>query len=266
MKTLKSFALSTLLAIGCVQTASAGLLAYTVDTTTDQLMSIDLSTGTTNVIGATGFEDVEGLAYHHATGTLYGVDDSSDQLLTFDLTTGAGTVVGSLGQNFSDVGLAFAADGTLYAGGDLSDSGLFSIDLLTGAATLIGDPSVSPFGLAFYDGVMYGVSDDCTGDDCLISVDLSDGSVTQIGSFGGLNADEGGLDVSASGQLWFLESDMSNVYTIDATTGLATAGASISCSPDCTLEGLAIVDVPEPTTLAIFGLGLLGFGLRARKA
>ncbi len=58
--------------------------------TTDHLARVDVATGTTTVIGDTGFFDVFGLGYWN--GSVYGFTNSRKFVL-IDLTTGAGTLV-----------------------------------------------------------------------------------------------------------------------------------------------------------------------------
>jgi len=272
VKNIKSLLLSTCLLLGIATPAQATLLAYAIDTVSDQLLQIDLTTGTTTVIGDTGFADIEGLSFQRSTGILFGLDDASDQLITLNLNTGVGTVVGSLGFNFSDAGLAFDENGNLYASGDLGNSGLYSVNFLTGAASFISNSGDDSFDIAFFNGALYGVSDDCDSDDCLQTVNTLTGDTTFVGSLGGINVDEGGLDFDNQGNLWFVEKNENTIFQINILTGLATAGANIDCRPNnCQLEGLAIIDttrtvtVPEPSTIAIFSLALLGFSFLQRR-
>lgn len=124
-------------------------------------------------VGATGFNNIGGLAYDANTDTLYGCTASElgGNLLTCDRTTGLCTDIGPTG--FSDcAALEFGPDGVLYAGvgGTLAAAGsLLSVDTDTGLATLIGDsgfPVLS--GLAFVpfvDGDGDGIQD--SADNCL---------------------------------------------------------------------------------------------------
>ena len=81
---------------------------YGVDNSTDQLITINTTTGAATVVGSLGFSIVRGLAFDPNTSTLYGVDALADQLITINTTTGAGTAVGPLGFD-APTGLTFTA-------------------------------------------------------------------------------------------------------------------------------------------------------------
>ena len=111
----------------------------------DRLISVDVLTGATSVIGAIGHERVDAIARHGGNGVLYGVANLGNQLLSIDPVTGVGTAVASL--PFSTItGLAYlpSTDQLLAL-----DSGqLVEIDVATGDLIPIGPPSVmNPFDL-----------------------------------------------------------------------------------------------------------------------
>ena len=102
----------------------------------DRLVRVDTITGTWTTIGSTGYSSIQGLAMHQ--GTLYAWDLNSG-VVVIDPNTGAATdpfpgVTGPTGLQF----LCSHPDGRLLAGGGSSTNSLFSIDLTTGAANLIG--------------------------------------------------------------------------------------------------------------------------------
>ncbi|MGI9429797.1 MAG: hypothetical protein ACR2NM_14135, partial [Bythopirellula sp.] len=77
----------------CFANDSADTL-FGVDTSTDELVAIDATTGSGTAVGPIGFDSVVSLAFDPSTRSLYGVDFFSDQLIRIDSQTGFGTAVG----------------------------------------------------------------------------------------------------------------------------------------------------------------------------
>jgi len=113
------------------------------------LETVDPATGTSTVIGPTGFGPISGLAYDVGSGTMYGVTAGGAPalLVTVNLATGAAAPVAPLmdvaGAPLLRVGsIEFGPDGVLY--GAMAQNGtpnagwLFSIDTTTGLSTFIG--------------------------------------------------------------------------------------------------------------------------------
>ena len=120
--------------------------------------TVDKTTGAATFVGqATGqFTRLYGLGFGPG-GVLYanGFDDPSQAatLFTVDPATGATSVVGltgvTLGRRTSFSGLALRSDGVLLSLGSIDASavgGLYSMNTLTGVATLIGSTTL-PFGV-----------------------------------------------------------------------------------------------------------------------
>ncbi len=84
-----------------------------VGTNKDRIYTIDLSTGTTTVVGNTGFGVLTNDLDFDESGNLYGVVGSTSQnnnFISIDKTNGTGTTIGSL--NYPNItGLAFARSG-----------------------------------------------------------------------------------------------------------------------------------------------------------
>ncbi len=138
-------AVLALLAGGVAQ-SKAGIL-HGSDIITDELLTINTSTGVATSVGALGFGGVEGLAFDPNTNTLYGSDIGTGELLTIDTSTGVGTSVGALG--FGSVGgLAFDPNTNTLYGSDFFADELVTINTSTGAAT-----SVGPLGFSSVQGL-----------------------------------------------------------------------------------------------------------------
>ena len=97
-----------ILLAGGVAQSRAGIL-HGSDVFSDELLTINTSTGAGTSVGALGFDRVEGLAFDPNTNTLYGSDFDTEKLLTINTSTGAGTPVGALGFTIVS-GLAFVPE------------------------------------------------------------------------------------------------------------------------------------------------------------
>lgn len=235
------------------------------------LMRIDLSTGDYSDLGAVGFHSASsGLAF--ANDQLYAVgatDPGHASEEFWNLTTPPGSLIGApIGQNSAD-GLDYdRTTGTMYM---LSTwfmfEGLYSIDIATGASTLVAGSVV----FTQYDGLAINSQGDIFAAsfarDSLSQINLTGGSsisYTEIGSLGipsstsycGLSFDE--LD-----RLWMLRDDGS-IYRVDTSTGAATFIAQ-SVANNGGLAINPVVATPEPTTMLLICFGLIGLAGLRRK-
>ncbi len=233
------------------------------DTSNSTFYSIDLATGTGTTIGGTGglkFGDVEALSFFG--NTLYAIDDSSNKLITIDTTTGAGTAVGALGVSVSGPGLAISASGVAFMG-DRSGNDLWTVDLGTGAATLLnGSIGADLDGLTFLGNTLYGVD---PGNDSLFTVNTTTGAASLVGAGGTLGGLSTESALTTDGTWLYAADDDGDYFRINPNTGAAT----VITRNGTDVEGLAMqsaaVPVPTPTTLALLGIGLVGFGFKRRK-
>jgi hypothetical protein len=115
---------------------TSGLYAVSFGATQD-LYSINPSTGTTTLIGPTGLGYGAWRGLSTNSSTLYFADGAD--LYTLSTATGAATLVGAFGGS-AEMGVLLTEGGVLY-GGDDTDNRVDTINAGTGAATLGPSPS-----------------------------------------------------------------------------------------------------------------------------
>jgi len=158
---------------------------------------------------------------------------SPSRLLKVSLATGMGTVVCNLPAGVDAVNYhstTFSREGKLYAS-NYEDATLDLIDPCTCEVTVIG-----PTGVGAIPGItanktlgLYGMD---TTNDTLVDVSVFTGAATVIGSLGADFTTAGATWSDAleagSGGLFGLNGATSQLYEIDATTGLATATQTVT--------------------------------------
>jgi hypothetical protein len=138
-------------------------LIYTIWTTstTLQFLKIDPAIGMASAVAVplTGvlFDDMNGLAFHPATGDMYILDQREHRggpALIYHVDRATGAVLSTLSLDQSGLnslgGIEFDESGSLYyikgdTTGERIDRTLYRVDLLTGATTPVGDTGVANF-------------------------------------------------------------------------------------------------------------------------
>lgn len=286
-------ALSLSLATGL----AAQPFAYSVESDgDDSLYLIDLATGTKELIGPVGFDDVEGTDLA-PDGTLYGWDDNTDRLIRIDPQTGAGTAIGTATDVVEGVpGLTICPDGTIYLAAldfdprgfpsvlyevDPSDSSLFEIGSfpVPGAIQAIACDA---------EGTLYGINDPFDArslpDSHLWRIDRNDACPTDLGPLG-ITFAQGDIDFGPDGLLYGIN-DGAIVFRGESEAQDARGEPTPPSGPIFEIdvdvpsgfqsgntmpgghEGLAVLadpsvlEIPTVSQLGLFAL-ILGLGLAA---
>ncbi len=240
--------------IGMTSSAHAVLIG----TNNGDLYNLNVATNTSTLIGNSGMGVMFDIALDPTTSILYGIT-SSGLVTTINTSTGIATGIGTAGAFVN--GLTFDSTGTLFGSGGRS---LFTIDLDTGSATTVGNTGYNSSGDIAFDslGNLY-LSATSVGNDRLIAVNSLTGAGSLIGDTGfsgvyGLNFDGSTLNgFTSNGRT--LEIDIrTGIGTQVATNSIRAFGADGS-------GGVEVSSIPEPTSIALFSLGIIGLGFARRK-
>ena len=157
--------------------------------------------------------------------------DFGDTLIRFSPSDPEGyETIGPMGNNLGFGGLEFDGDGNLWAyasynsfGG--ASSGLYSVDLETGAATVQGSPSMQTLAdLAWnpVENAMFGVYSQGFATSRLYQVNLETGAVSVVGTFSGLDTQHNliGVGIDSQGTVFVFDNMNNKIYKSDANLAL----------------------------------------------
>jgi hypothetical protein len=256
--------------------AFAGDIDLWVDDSSGEIGLVDVTPGpnlgNVTLIGNSGIVLTD-IAFD-PSGNLFGIGplaaNAPYYLYSLSTTTGLATTIGAFNPTINSVScstgqcgpnsLVFSSNDTLYTATDT----LFTINPTTAADTAVGPLGggfVSGGDLAFIDGTLYLA----TANDDLVSVNTTTGAATLVGAigvpsvFGFASPDDKTLYGVAG----------TSVYTVNTTTGAATFLANYGGQGLGQAYGEAFyteaMATPEPSTLVLFGAGLLLISLRGWK-
>ncbi len=220
-----------------------------VDDVYGNIGTVDVSTGTTTVIGNAGVQLTD-IAFD-GSGNLYGI--TFDTLYSINKTTAAAAPIGNLGVGQDVNGLTFSSGGTLYASG--ASGNLYTVNTSTGAATALFDTGFASGGdLAFNNGVLY-----YTDGTHLLSIDLTAETASSIGVIGPYPVY--GLATLDDGMLYAAAN--TSIYSVNTTTGAGTLTTTFSGLGQA--WGATTLPIPEPSTFLLLVAGLAGIGFLRRR-
>ncbi|HUU94181.1 MAG TPA: PEP-CTERM sorting domain-containing protein [Phycisphaerae bacterium] len=249
--------------------AAFGENLYGYHYTGRDLYRVSETDASVTLVGNTGLT-IGGMELY-TDGFLYGITGGSGSTLyRIDPSNAQATEIGPLGFFVFEGALAFSPEGVLYGtnGDSAGNPQLFTVDLDTGAATVIGtisDPPHDVNGLAWRsDGMLVGLDGNTN---TLIEIDPSNANSSVIttltpaaGNAGGM-AVLGGVGYFATGGP--VVNGSNELYAFDLFTGEHTL---VGGFPEDIITGIGMggLAAPEPGSLSLLALVSMIAGSRRR--
>jgi hypothetical protein len=254
------------------------------------LYTLDPTTGIATLVGplvdsSGAAYGLTGLAFQPGTNVLYGSTanaspTNSGDLVTVNPATGLVTDIGAFGVGFTMADITFTPDGTLFGWHSAGNHSLYTINLTTGAATLVATSNINTrFGggglASSSSGVIFSTPDGTTNPPGnLFTIDRTTGQAALIAPLSGGPVGDNVINAMAfnsQGILFGINTDRgfpaaTHLVRINTTTGAIT---DVGATPD-NLDALAILRpaqapaIPEPTSLMLLAVGGTGVALWGR--
>ena len=216
-----------------------------------------------------------GLAYgmqFGPNGQLYVASFTTNNILEYNGSTGAFIqAIGAGSPLTGPAGISFGPDGNLYVAGSTSgpNGEILRFNPNTGAYIgLFGPPVLQISGLAFGGGHLF-VAAGSPGSSAIGVLDATTGAFQSSLNDSAHLLTPGGLAVGSNGNLFAASYGNSRIVSYTVTGGGTLAFNSSFTAPG--LSGpiyLAVLAVPEPSSVALMGIGafgLAGFALRRKS-
>jgi len=260
--------------------AQAQLIVGNDQTGSATIWHVDVNTGAATALytGSTNEAKPWGMAYDNTSNTLYWNNGATLYSAQFNVGGITPTQVGTMQFNSATVNFVALAfrDGKLLGTRNIATEAVYEIDTTSLVASQVYvHPTAFDYGGLEVDaanGKLYGLNDSTTapGGRGLYEIDTVAGTDTWKAGYPAGETDIDGLAVH-NGVAYYVtdgpNTTQANFYVYDIATGTQTGTLASPFTAGGTFSAATFVSdpIPEPTTMAVLGLGALA-ALRRRRA